>query len=87
MRMAHCYGHSLISRGGVGRCPPPLKSHAPPLGKNAMIDQNENLTIFYVLLSRKISTDRKCSENIIIEKLKIVGQSHFTKCSFCGKFS
>jgi hypothetical protein len=48
--------------------------------------------------SRKISTDRKFSENIIVKSWrfstskffsdgKFVGQSHFTKFSFCGKFS
>jgi hypothetical protein len=49
--------------------------------------------------SRKISTDRKFSENITVKSWKFstskiflrrkicVGQSHFTKFSFCGKFS
>jgi hypothetical protein len=28
---------------------PPLKSHAPPLGKVSMTDQSENLTFFWLL--------------------------------------
>jgi hypothetical protein len=33
---------------------PPLKSHAPPLGKVSMIDQSENLTFFGSTLREKV---------------------------------
>jgi hypothetical protein len=32
--------------GGVGRCAPPLRDFAPPLGKISMIDQSKNLIFF-----------------------------------------
>jgi hypothetical protein len=62
------------------------------------MDRFESISKQEKFLLGKISTDRKFSENIIVKNWKIfnfkifyrrkicVGQTHFTKFSFCAKF-